>query len=349
MHWCAHLLVLRFHGVVNKIDEFFLSKFFHATLLFHREAALFHSRRGVRIGTPDSHTTIPYPDLSPGHRLEITTKKSFFCFRPSTTMSAFQRRNRKAATTTDLSGNDGIRGGRGSCFAIACGSSSASGIYFSREEAKRKITAIRESSHDHDVDFAGFNKIKDAEEFLNERGFAPAIPSGGWISARDKSPILYVRTENVQSRKQQGRVAPVTPHSPDKRPEANHPSGLWSNHGNGMEKQEPSPSPPDPKRRKLGREQPGDDSSTTSFVHVGGADPSDTLSNPSANPSANPSEVSPSPTAPEFDRIQQQAIDSAMAGKNVFLTGVAGTGKSLVTKVRITRAEWNGTEPRRPG
>ena len=36
----------------------------------------------------------------------------------------------------------------------------------------------------------------------------------------------------------------------------------------------------------------------------------------------------------KFDAVQQEAIDAAMAGKNIFLTGVAGTGKSLVTKVR---------------
>jgi superfamily II DNA/RNA helicase len=37
---------------------------------------------------------------------------------------------------------------------------------------------------------------------------------------------------------------------------------------------------------------------------------------------------------PDLDPVQQEAIDAAMAGKNVFLTGVAGTGKSLVTMVR---------------
>lgn len=37
-------------------------------------------------------------------------------------------------------------------------------------------------------------------------------------------------------------------------------------------------------------------------------------------------------TTLELDPIQQQAIDSAIQGKNIFLTGVAGTGKSFITQ-----------------
>ena len=37
---------------------------------------------------------------------------------------------------------------------------------------------------------------------------------------------------------------------------------------------------------------------------------------------------------PDFDNVQQEAVNAAMNGFNVFVTGVAGTGKSLVTKVR---------------
>lgn len=39
----------------------------------------------------------------------------------------------------------------------------------------------------------------------------------------------------------------------------------------------------------------------------------------------------------DLDPIQKQAIDAALLGKNIFLTGVAGTGKSLVTQ-RIVKA-----------
>ena len=44
---------------------------------------------------------------------------------------------------------------------------------------------------------------------------------------------------------------------------------------------------------------------------------------------------------PNFDAVQQEAIDAAVAGKNVFLTGVAGTGKSLVTKVSLNLCHGN--------
>ena len=37
-------------------------------------------------------------------------------------------------------------------------------------------------------------------------------------------------------------------------------------------------------------------------------------------------------TTLELDSIQQQAINAAIQGKNIFLTGVAGTGKSFITQ-----------------
>jgi len=42
---------------------------------------------------------------------------------------------------------------------------------------------------------------------------------------------------------------------------------------------------------------------------------------------------------PEFDAIQRRAINAAFAGNNVFITGVAGTGKSLVTKKIVEDAK----------
>jgi viroplasmin and RNaseH domain-containing protein len=41
----------------------------------------------------------------------------------------------------------------------------------------------------------------------------------------------------------------------------------------------------------------------------------------------------------EFDTIQQEAIDAAFEGRNVFITGVAGTGKSLVTTKIVNDAK----------
>lgn len=48
--------------------------------------------------------------------------------------------------------------------------------------------------------------------------------------------------------------------------------------------------------------------------------------------------VTPAPKV-SFDAIQLRAIDAALEGKNVFLTGVAGTGKSLVTQTIVHNAE----------
>jgi len=42
---------------------------------------------------------------------------------------------------------------------------------------------------------------------------------------------------------------------------------------------------------------------------------------------------------PEFDAIQLRAINAAFSGSNVFITGVAGTGKSLVTKKIVEDAK----------
>ena len=50
------------------------------------------------------------------------------------------------------------------------------------------------------------------------------------------------------------------------------------------------------------------------------------------------------PSQRNLDPIQQNAIDAALEGKNVFLTGVAGTGKSMVTKLIVENARRCGHE-----
>jgi transcriptional regulator with AAA-type ATPase domain len=41
----------------------------------------------------------------------------------------------------------------------------------------------------------------------------------------------------------------------------------------------------------------------------------------------------------EFDDVQKEAIDAALQGKSVFITGVAGTGKSMVTREIVNNAK----------
>jgi ATP-dependent exoDNAse (exonuclease V) alpha subunit len=46
----------------------------------------------------------------------------------------------------------------------------------------------------------------------------------------------------------------------------------------------------------------------------------------------------------DLDPIQKQAVDAALLGKNLFLTGVAGTGKSLVTQRIVAAFKQAGKE-----
>ena len=367
-------------------------------------------------------------------------------------MSAFRPRQRNNRTTNPRSGDGG-------CYAIANETSSVSGIYFSHDEATEKILETRSQSQlfsgetgvKKNVDFRRFDKVRDAEAFLKDRGFAPSQP-GGWISARNKSPILYtpapcnerVETESVNHdengnactttngiEKNTNRRAKVTPvarstvftttTTTDK--VSISVSGgvgrndsdlrrLWSNHNHGTEieieaeaeavanehtressfavpstrsvnvpprregvsltetsvrsgsKSNPKLKQTSPKasgffqpgykasplreerrrarndraKRDLDRERervqkrprPGSGAENSVTASGGGG------SEKSASASASSAKLFASPP-PDFDAVQQEAIDAAMAGKNVFVTGVAGTGKSLVTKVRTKK------------
>ena len=357
-------------------------------------------------------------------------------------MSAFRPRQRNDWTTNPRSGDGG-------CYAIAKETSSISGIYFSHGEATKKILETRSQSQllsgetgvNKNVDFRRFDKVRDAEAFLKDRGFAP-FQSSGWISARNKSPILYtpvpckerVETESVNHdendnactttngiEKKQNRRAKVTPVARstvftntvmDKvcisggvGRNDNDLRRLWSNHNHGTEteaeanehtresslaepstrsvnvpprREEESLSEPSfrsgskssPKLKQISpkasgffqpgykasplreerrrarndrakcdlererdrkRPRPGSGAENSVTASSGGGS-----SERSTSASASAAKLFASPP-PDFDAVQQEAIDAAMAGKNVFVTGVAGTGKSLVTKVRTKK------------
>jgi hypothetical protein len=363
-------------------------------------------------------------------------------------MSAFRPRERNRWPTNPTSGGGG-GSGDGGCYAIANETSSVSGIYFSHDEATKKILETRsqslsgETGVKKNVDFRRFDKVRDAEAFLKDRGFAPAIQSGGWISARNKSPILYaptpckerVETESdnhdenanvctttngIEKNTNTNRRAEVTPlarstvfttaTTTDKGSVSGGIEGnendlrrLWSNHNHGTEtepkpnehtrerslavpstrsvnvprwEEEPLSEPSfrsksgpkqkldnaspkafgffqpgykasplreerrrarnDRTKRDLEREherervrkrqRPGSGAENSVTASVGGGENT-------ASASASAAKLFASPP-PDFDAVQQEAIDAAMTGKNVFVTGVAGTGKSLVTKVR---------------
>ncbi|VEU40045.1 unnamed protein product [Pseudo-nitzschia multistriata] len=316
----------------------------------------------------------------------------------------------------------------GGCYAVAnqCSSSSsscaavASGIYFSYDEAKQQIVESRRASlsslaSDAGVKFQRFDKVSDAELFLHERGFVPTIESGGWISARDRSPILYEyslakQAANNSNKSSSGkgssshptvRVTPTsnlintnseavsqrlwpnnehqrehvhaTDHSryqqqhQDQHQHQQHPYIHSTQPVISIDSSPESSLPPaaaacssyfqqkelvvSPSRKRQKRRRPRSNSnSESSSISVLDDDEFDFYdrqqhdSKPTAkgenskhgeNRDENTSTSTPDvqcQACPEFDIVQQRAIDAALIGKNVFLTGVAGTGKSLVTK-----------------
>jgi ATP-dependent DNA helicase PIF1 len=129
-------------------------------------------------------------------------------------MSFFQRRKRNSNSNTSNSNNSNNSNNNNNnsnsnagCFAVVNDQNGA-GIYFTSEEAKRQVINNRSSStssssssssnngnSNNDCDFQGFNKVKDAEFFLRERGYVP-VKSGGWIDAKGKNPIIYTRSNS---------------------------------------------------------------------------------------------------------------------------------------------------------
>ena len=334
-------------------------------------------------------------------------------------MSFFQPRKRNS--NSNNSNNNNSNAG---CFAVVNDQNGA-GIYFTSEEAKRQVIKNRSStssssnnanSNNNDCDFQGFNKVKDAENFLRERGYVP-VKSGGWIDAKGKNPIIYNRnsrttkqvtpTPNAMSypvSSSQGSVIPGSSNNGgtvvvDRNQK--HTQHLWSNHQHGATAQQQqhqpqqnqyhrqqqqnqnqqrqnlyhqpiisidsdSDSSPESKQHKKQQQEPNrkrtglqsvqkqlgkkqkqldteynnnnnnnkqkdDDDEDDDGVGVGRRGNKKKIS--AGLPSLQP------PPPQEFDVIQQRAINAALNGNNVFITGVAGTGKSLVTKKIVEDAK----------
>jgi hypothetical protein len=344
-------------------------------------------------------------------------------------MSFFQprKRNSNSNNSNNSNSNNNNNNSNAGCFAVVNDQNGA-GIYFTSEEAKRQVINNRSStsrssnnanSNNNDCDFQGFNKVKDAEIFLLERGYVP-VKSGGWIDAKGKKPIIYTRnsrttkqvtpTPNAMSYPErkvssisQGSVIPGSSKNGGTvvvdryKKEIQH---LWSNHQHGATAQQQhqpqqnqyhrqqqqnqnqqrqnlytqpiisidsdSDSSPESKQhtkqqqepnrkrtglqsvqKQLGKKQKqldtdnnnkkndddDDDDDDGIGVGVGVGRRGNKKKTSSGLPSLQP------PPPQEFDAIQQRAINAALNGNNVFITGVAGTGKSLVTKKIVEDAK----------
>ena len=142
--------------------------------------------------------------------------------------------------------------------------------------------------------FEGFASMDQASSYLKGQGFEP-IDKSGWMS-KDRTPLLYnfKRGTNVDQ--------PIAIDI-DSSPESASVPGT-----------------------PLAALQP--------VISIDSSPESDEASTSRKRARLEESQTSAPPIPPpkSLDPIQQQAIDAAMQGKNIFLTGVAGTGKSFVTQ-----------------
>lgn len=194
----------------------------------------------------------------------------------------------------------------GRCYAVVMYSNpchSRSGIYFSLEEAKKHyIPGICEMQ--------AFKKMKDAKIFLRECGLSP-IKDDGWVKKGGET-IEYRRcVKNCYN--------PTTiddeSYSPDFENRYNQ-----NRKRNRIQVQEVM------KRRwskKIAQNVP---------VKLKQDEEPEITTGLSLSKQA--------PLA--FDAIQQGAIYEAIMGRNIFITGVAGTGKSLITKKIVEDAKKMG-------
>jgi hypothetical protein len=205
------------------------------------------------------------------------------------------------------------------CYGVANGRST--GIYFTWEEAQTNVSGFSNAI------FEGFASVAQAERFLKGHGLAPYNP-GNWI-LKDRSPILY---QNNNSNKRSGSGDKKIPAAAS----ATKSQEAISIHS--------SPATPPPSTlRLITNENPAHKKPRVDLDAPQKCAPSESASSTSAMSidlvDSSQEDVEEKVTRMTLDPIQQRAIDAAMEGKNIFLTGVAGTGKSLVTQKIVQNAK----------
>ena len=203
------------------------------------------------------------------------------------------------------------RGGNKKAYCYAVAKGRTRGIYFTWDQAQQEIHGFSGAK------FQGFDSVAQATAFLESHGLEPS-ERGGWISKHKSMPILF-----TDSRKQSSSQA-ITPQKLG--PSKEDPIDLNGYDSSNVEAQNLAngldfkmPSHPVISIDSSPESRPDEQSSRKKFK-IGD---SETLSN----------------IPKTLDSIQQQAIDAALEGKNIFLTGVAGTGKSFVTQRIVENAK----------
>jgi hypothetical protein len=186
------------------------------------------------------------------------------------------------------------------CYAVAKGK--VPGIYFEWSEAQQQVLGFSGAV------FEGFASMDAASMYLKGQGFEP-VDKGEWMS-KDRTPLLYTNNNNKRGTNVDQPIAIGS--SPES---ASYPG---------------TPLAADMALQPVISvdTSPESDNASTSRKRARLAELQD----------APPAPPVPVPAA-SLDPIQQQAIDAAMQGKNIFLTGVAGTGKSFVTQKIVQNAK----------
>jgi ATP-dependent exoDNAse (exonuclease V) alpha subunit len=196
------------------------------------------------------------------------------------------------------------RNNKSECFAIVSGRQD--GIYFSRQEMMQQKQGHRSCT------IRSFKSIAQAKLYLEKQHSLVPVETGGWITT-DGKPILYKkRNDTISTSSKNAQPVIYIDSSPEEK--ASKSNNIYAT--------------ATAKKRK-----------TTTNVKkevVEVYSDSDSIDTEDKR-----TRISPPPFSLNihFDKIQQEAIDAAFEGKNVFITGVAGTGKSLVTRKIVEDAK----------
>ena len=217
------------------------------------------------------------------------------------------------------------------CYAVAKGK--IPGVYFSWEEAHQQVRGFRNNQ------YKSFTIVAEAKKFLKSKGLTPII-SGEWLSTK-RTPLLYKDDDNHKTNDSSGqnkRKSPLNSNLPatvsvDSSPETDdqrkRPRTVAAFFQTQKEKQLQKQVQEQQLQLQEDTQQEQDPQQQQ--------DPQQMADPQRAHKAAAPAAPAPAPSL-DLDPIQQRAIDAALDGKNVFITGVAGTGKSLVTRMIVENA-----------